>query len=341
MIQSEVRDIRNYLLKWLIPSLLGLLCVVLIFHIRVSTFRNFEGQAYIILISALIVLGIGAYYCNLKEKTNLASIVIFLMAFLGAWGAVYIDGYDGIESFFPLAYLTIPVIFSSLLFPVYFSVILSIIQFTSSVILITKSEVLLNSDWESFIAYILLVFVLSIVTTALIKLQLRQLKESAIKDHLTGLFNRRYFDVTLESRVKRGHLKNLQFGIILLDIDNFKTYNDTYGHDIGDFLLSLIAQFLLDEVGLSDSVCRYGGDEFALIIPQTTSEELYELAERLRLTNKRTPNIHLDSRFENITTSIGVALFPLQGKTGNELIARADENLLIAKDLGKDKVVFQ
>jgi len=140
--------------------------------------------------------------------------------------------------------------------------------------------------------------------------------------------------------LNRKTLKDPNFGVVLIDIDRFKSYNDNYGHNTGDLLLALMGQFLLENVGLHDIVCRYGGDEFVLLITNTTLEKLYEFAERLRVTIKSDGRTQLDPRFNQVTLSMGLAMFPQQGESSDALMAQADKNLLKAKELGKDKVVI-
>ncbi|NCB02583.1 MAG: diguanylate cyclase, partial [Spirochaetia bacterium] len=98
--------------------------------------------------------------------------------------------------------------------------------------LIILTPTLQNQKWSSFIAYVLIVSVLGIAGNYISSYQLRLFKESSIRDHLTGLFNRRYFDVTLENKFQRSISKGFRYGIILIDIDNFKKYNDIYGHSV-------------------------------------------------------------------------------------------------------------
>ena len=340
MKNGELEDLRGIYLRWILPFVLGLLSISLVLLLLVTPPGAYERQAYTFLIGVMAIFSVFAYYFNKKGKYNFSSVLTLLIALIGAWGSIIIDFQDGFQSFFPLVYLTVPVAFSSLLFPVIFTVVLSATQFIVLIIVVFSSPQLLANDWESFLAYVLIVSVLSIVANYIIRLQLKQFKESSITDHLTGLFNRRYFEETLASKIRRKTLKDPDFGVVLIDIDRFKSYNDNYGHNTGDLLLALMGQFLLENVGLHDIVCRYGGDEFVLLITNTTLEKLYEFAERLRVTIKSDGRTQLDPRFNQVTLSMGLAMFPQQGESSDALMAQADKNLLKAKELGKDKVVI-
>ncbi|MGM0432940.1 MAG: GGDEF domain-containing protein, partial [Spirochaetota bacterium] len=187
-------------------------------------------------------------------------------------------------------------------------------------------------------AYILFVSVLSIAANYIGKHQLNQLQEHAIRDHLTGLFNRRYFDATIEHEISRAQNKETKLGVILMDIDAFKKYNDNFGHDAGDLLLQTIGTFVLDEIRLSDIVCRYGGDEFALLIPNADRKTISELAERLRIEAKQIDITYQGKPLGSISISQGIAVFPENGTTRDELMTHADAALFRAKEGGRDAI---
>jgi diguanylate cyclase (GGDEF)-like protein len=175
---------------------------------------------------------------------------------------------------------------------------------------------------------------------ALINLRIRQtLRNVAIRDPLTGLFNRRYLDEVLEREVHRATRANRPLCVIMLDVDHFKLFNDTHGHPAGDALLRSIARMLQSRMRREDVTCRYGGEEFVMILPEAPlvvarqrAEELR--AEALRLRLKQDGNAH-----KPVTVSIGVAALPQDGMNAKELLASADRHLYVAKQAGRDKVV--
>jgi diguanylate cyclase (GGDEF)-like protein/PAS domain S-box-containing protein len=173
---------------------------------------------------------------------------------------------------------------------------------------------------------------------ALANLKLREtLRNQAIRDGLTGLFNRRYLEETLERELSRGKRQGNPLGVIMLDLDHFKEYNDTYGHNAGDELLIALGQLIQDQVRREDIACRFGGEEFLLIMPGAPLEIALERANELNLTVKQ---LHKNSSsLKPISISAGVAIFPDHGGNGKDVIRAADAALYRAKEEGRDRVV--
>jgi diguanylate cyclase (GGDEF)-like protein/PAS domain S-box-containing protein len=173
---------------------------------------------------------------------------------------------------------------------------------------------------------------------ALANLRLREtLRSQAIRDPLTGLFNRRYMEETLERELTRVKRQGAPLGVIMLDLDHFKQYNDTYGHSAGDDLLSALGGLVKSQIREEDIACRYGGEEFLLILPGTSMEVTLERAEILR---QAVQEMHLHYRsLKPITLSLGVAGYPEHGDTGLEIIQAADAALYRAKQAGRDRVM--
>ena len=165
------------------------------------------------------------------------------------------------------------------------------------------------------------------------------LREQSIHDPLTGLFNRRYMEETLVRELSRVARKQLPLGIIMLDIDHFKQFNDSHGHAGGDELLRRLGVFLQEHTRKADIACRYGGEEFILILPEASREVARERAEHIRQGIK-----HLRIPFQNrmlevVTLSIGVAVFPIDGSTLETVMKAADAALYQAKNAGRDRVI--
>jgi diguanylate cyclase (GGDEF)-like protein len=178
------------------------------------------------------------------------------------------------------------------------------------------------------------------IALALANLKLRMsLLYQSLRDPLTNLFNRRYLEETLEREVRRAARLERSVGVIMLDIDHFKKFNDTFSHEAGDMLLRELGNFLKQEIRGGDFACRYGGEEFVVILPEISLEDIRQSAERLREKIKELRVQYGSGVLETITLSLGVALFPENGTTAKAVLHAADEALYEAKDQGRDRVV--
>ncbi|WP_413161170.1 diguanylate cyclase [Capilliphycus salinus ALCB114379] len=177
------------------------------------------------------------------------------------------------------------------------------------------------------------------IALALGNLKLREkLQLQNIRDPLTGLFNRRYLEESLAREIYCAERKKQTLGIIILDVDHFKQFNDTFGHEAGDLLLQELGLVLQTSIRKSDIACRYGGEEFLLMLPETNLETAQERAELLR---EEVKHINLHYRRQTlgrISISVGVAIFPEHGLTKDAVIRAADEALYRAKKEGRDRV---
>ncbi|HIK09360.1 MAG TPA: diguanylate cyclase [Oscillatoriaceae cyanobacterium M33_DOE_052] len=177
------------------------------------------------------------------------------------------------------------------------------------------------------------------IAVALANLKLRDtLKDQSIRDPLTGLFNRRYMEESLEREVRRAERNNQPIGIMMLDVDHFKRFNDTFGHEAGDIILRELSQVLQLSIRSSDIACRYGGEEFALIMPEAPLDITLQRAEKLCQKVRTLKVQYRHQLLGPLTVSLGVASFPQHGPTGGSLIQAADAALYRAKNEGRDRV---
>ena len=176
---------------------------------------------------------------------------------------------------------------------------------------------------------------------ALANLNLQEtLRNQSIRDPLTGLYNRRYLEEALGREMRRGSRSGRSVGIIMIDIDHFKTFNDTYGHAAGDRVLKEVANYLQHSIRGEDVACRYGGEEFLLVLPEINPVDAWQRAETIREAIREI-RIELNGQpISQITVSLGVAVFPDQGTSGDTVIRAADEALYRAKEQGRDQVVM-
>jgi diguanylate cyclase (GGDEF)-like protein len=186
----------------------------------------------------------------------------------------------------------------------------------------------------------LAVTVASHIALALANLRLREsLRLQSIRDSLTGLYNRRYLNEVLEREVRRAARGQRHLAVILLDVDGFKGLNDAYGHEAGDTFLRELGAFLQKRVREEDVACRYGGDEFVIILTETSLETARRRARQLREGIKTLTVPHRGQYLTPPTVSMGAALYPDHGSSADELIRAADDALYKAKARGRDCIV--
>jgi len=165
------------------------------------------------------------------------------------------------------------------------------------------------------------------------------LREQAIRDSLTGLFNRRYLEETLPRELASAARRKAPLSLVMLDIDGFKGLNDSYGHPAGDEVLRKLSQILTSHSRRGDIVCRYGGEEFLMVLSNTSTETARQRADQWRVYFQEHPAEYLGQRLP-ATLSAGVASFPIHGENPDELILAADRALYHAKAAGRDCVVI-
>ena len=161
-----------------------------------------------------------------------------------------------------------------------------------------------------------------------------QAREKARLDELTGLFNRRHFDERLREEINRQIRYGGAFSLIMLDLDSFKAYNDVYGHPAGDTLLREISALIKQAIRTSDQAFRYGGDEFAVLLPQTDTDSAYHVADRIR----QEVAAHAQAKSTGVTCSLGIASCPSDGVLPADLISAADSALYHSKYAGGNRV---
>ena len=167
----------------------------------------------------------------------------------------------------------------------------------------------------------------------------KKVQDAVYVDDLTELYNYRYFRERIDEEVKRGHRYNSSLSLLMLDVDDFKAFNDRYGHEQGNIALSNFAHLLKDSVREVDVVARYGGEEFAIILPATPKSGALKVAEKIRANVEKTP---IDGEEcqppKTLTVSIGVASVPSDSASSDDLIQKADDALYRAKSLGKNRI---
>ena len=165
------------------------------------------------------------------------------------------------------------------------------------------------------------------------------LRSQSIRDPLTGLYNRRFLTEMLDREIRRAVRAEQSLGILILDLDHFKKFNDTYGHDAGDSVLRETALLLSKSIRVEDTVCRFGGEEFVIILPTADLNGAHGRAERIRSKLRELTVLHQGQSLGMITVSVGVSALPEHGTSAKELLEAADAALYRAKREGRDRVV--
>jgi diguanylate cyclase (GGDEF)-like protein len=177
------------------------------------------------------------------------------------------------------------------------------------------------------------------VALALGNLKLREsLKNQSICDSLTGLFNRRYMEESVEREFSRASRNKTSVAFVMMDLDHFKRFNDRFGHQAGDALLRAFGDMLKKSTRGQDIACRYGGEEFALVLTDSNLEGALKRAEMLRQQVKQMSVEYAGQLLGTVSISMGVALFPDHGSTMAEVLRASDQALYSAKREGRDRV---
>lgn len=174
-----------------------------------------------------------------------------------------------------------------------------------------------------------------------LELKNKELEQISITDKLTSLYNRRFFDDALEKESERAIRSQVPVSLILFDVDKFKVYNDTNGHTPGDNLLKELAKVIQNNIRNIDLACRYGGEEFVIICPNTTPEQAFQVAERVRLAVMEYPFDHREKQpLGFVSVSIGIAGIPEHTHQKEELKVFADTALYQSKESGRNKTTI-
>ena len=169
---------------------------------------------------------------------------------------------------------------------------------------------------------------------------LNSLRTQSIRDPLTGLFNRRYLEESLDRELERARRRSKPVVVLMLDIDHFKQFNDSFGHEAGGVMLTAVGSLFKRMSRGEDIACRYGGEEFTIILPECSADSALQRANEIRLAATRLQVKHHGRSLKEMTISIGIAVFPEAGTTRELLIAVADAALYRAKASGRNRVVM-
>lgn len=344
---------RANLLAWLLIVMLPLLAAILPILWFSTLNASLVRTNYFVLIVCLMALLGAAYIVNRRGNYSLAAALVVACAIVGPWVSVYFDPSVAAGNYLPLVYITLSIFLASILLSARMTILIGALELAALSAFALSASNPAQISWASLISFVLMTIVLSVVSGVISRLDVeqisrqareleanqQQLREMSIRDPLTGLYNRRHLNDTLERELARAARQAHSVGVIMLDIDYFKQFNDAYGHVAGDGLLRDLGRTMPCLIRDTDTAYRYGGEEFVIILPDATAELAFTCAQRLHAAANAaqifmgvTPNI-------SPTISFGVAAFPRDAHTPDDLLGAADAALYHAKRAGRNRVV--
>jgi len=344
---SEVRSAVNLLVFQLIY--LVLLSATILLCLLVD--QGGRLRFYLLLLGGLFVTISIALAFNLRGRLNVSTWFTAPCMVFGPWLSILLDPNVFAGDFVPLIYVAMSVQLCSILLRERLTIIIAVIQLVGVIAVIFISPALSQLNWPSLVAFIVFTTVIGVLYGISNKRQLEEiekqrnqlvldeakLRDLSVRDSLTGMYNRRYMEETFDREIQRAIRKQQPLSVIMADIDGFKNINDTAGHVLGDEALIKVSSLLMKSIRASDVACRFGGDEFCLIMPDCTLEEGINRANALRSAIECLDTAYEVSK-EPITLSFGVAALPDNGMTREALLGAADGALYSAKHAGRNRV---
>ena len=341
---------RAWTLLIIQASLIVLLCatIVLVYFVDIGE----RLVLYLSLTASLLLPLIISLVLNVRGRFKPAAWLTILTTMAGPWVCILADDAIAGGDYVPLIYLALSIQLCAILLSQRVTLIIGLLQFGGLTAVILAQPGLQSFNWPSLMAFIVFLGALGIVTSLMNRRQVEQiekdrslLKESearmlelVARDSLTGLFNRRYMEETLDREISRAKREGRSLGVIMTDVDGFKQLNDAFGHALGDAVLASVAEVLDHNIRKSDVACRFGGDEFILILPECSLADTVMRAEALRRLVEAA-SFKLDgAEIGRVTMSMGVSALPEHGVIASDLLRAADKALYDAKRGGRNRV---
>ncbi len=339
----------------MLSRVLGVLCVLVgatSVALVVDSLTFDRRWSYAAMVTGLLAVLVVAFLINRAGRYQAAGWLTVAVAYAGPWGSALIDSTILSGDLLPLCFVVMPIMLSSILLSTAGTAFVGTTQFVALLVAFGTRPESNSENWASLLSLVVFVSMLCVAVNQLtladreqIRLQTLRLedyaatlREQTVRDGLTGLFNRRYLEETLERELARAERHGSTIGVIMLDLDGFKSFNDSRGHLAGDSLLRDVGALLREHVRLSDVACRYGGDEFTLVLLDAgqaignRAAGIFEAA-KVMLEAAR-------PRCDGLGVSFGVATYPKDGKTRETLLKAADAALYAAKRAGRGRIAF-
>jgi diguanylate cyclase (GGDEF)-like protein len=346
------RERRARLLTAMLVCLLLLAGIALLVVVIVDPAGSPRRAEYGSLIGLVLALLAVALVLNVRGRYRAAAALTVVSAVLAPWASVLVDPQILKGDFVPLTYVVVPVLLCGILLSAVLTVLVAAVQIAVLLVCAVVVSTAASFNWPSLCIMVLFVSALSVVGNLLNRRDLDQimrqnreleedealLREQSVRDHISGLFNRRYLEETLERELRRAERDGTTVGVIMIDLDRFKELNDAFGHGAGDEVLRRVGEMLRARLRYADIACRYGGDEFTLILPKAPREAVLERAELLRHDAAALQVFWVGTPLPVLTASVGVSVFPADGASAATVLAASDAALYRAKDAGRNRV---
>lgn len=335
------------LLFYLHASLMLFLVITSVLVLFLTPQANGLFYLLLVLISLAIVCIANGF--NLNGHYDLSLKVTIMVMFIAPWVSIVYESCMGSGDFMPMIYVIIPIQIAALFLAAKSVLLISGIQTVAIIANITLYHTQHDYNWVSVVCYVFIASLLGSVTSYLIRTQYdkllvskeelarnqEKLRDISIHDALSGVYNRRYMDEILDLLTRN---PEQHFAILMLDIDHFKNINDQCGHSKGDFVIQTVAKILTSVTRKNDIVCRYGGDEFMIILDGCISGDAFNKASEIMRQVGEIGCACEDAEALLITASIGIALYPDHGKDQGTLLRAVDMALYRAKQGGRNRI---
>jgi len=344
-VKDVVGPTAKILLRWLQIIFAAICVLVLVYLLFFCPPETPDLQRYKFLVLFELFLVLLTILLNRAGRDQLSARLFILAAVVGPWWSALMDPTIAQGNLFPLVYTAIPILFSSIFMPVHITVVAGTIQLIGLAVFIYQADFGLSNAASSLFFFVVFMFGFSLIFNILnrdnrqmIQQQMEKLQKQVVRDPLTGLNNRRFLYEYLEKEISRLKRNKRKMAVIICDIDNYKEFNDACGHIAGDDILVNLSNLLQKNFRKSDVICRYGGDEFLILMSGSGIRKARERAEQLKMLMN---NELIDGDCQSdggVTISVGISVYPIHGKNGRDLIKAADRALYRAKDMGKNRV---
>lgn len=332
--------LRNQRSAMSLLAVQGALIVVLLLYMLILILSSNEERHrfYMPLVVSLFFLLSFAMLLNARGKYAISIYITVAGVIIAPWVSILFDPAVRQGDLVPILYVGLSVQGCAVLLKEKWMVWIAIAEMLGALTILQSMSEQMGVNWISLFAFILCTSAIAVSHGYTNRKQLEQIHELSIRDSLTKLYNRRYMEETFDREINRILRKGTKLAVIMTDVDRFKTINDAYGHILGDLVLAQIAQILMENTRGSDVVCRYGGDEFILVLPECSKEDAIARCETVQRLIAQTAVELEGKRVENITLSFGTAELPEDGQTRTDLISAADRALFLSKHSGRNRI---